>query len=466
VPQNQLLQYPDMAMMSLNILENDLQLWNRYNQNYINWKEISFLGNALSGFRASDSITIRRPARWLVQNRTPGLRQVQDTIDDTVQLRLSTPIFIDIDISNLDNTIRTSMSDFTEKVMRPAMVALMNRVEFDGYSTFALQSSNIRGTTTNASLTQQERQRIYAQAAALLVAEGFQDMPLGAMTPVSMSEFTVTQSTVFNNQSAIGDQYLERVVKKFAGIDFVQTPNLRVHTVGNHGGTPVVNGANQAGKSIVISGFPANRTNALLPGDLVEFAGVLAVNPQTRLPNGTGPRTFTVTAPVSSDASGNATIPIEPILIPAETAVTGLDLGPPNGNRTAGTLGYGSLESTAGATDFRKYATVNLSPANGAAVRIIGAANSQRSEDFVYDKMSALFTSVPIYLAPAGTGVLDQTKTLKNGMSLRLRMLTDAESGLYGRTIMRMDAYYGYAMGYPQGGVRVASPLTVFAPVT
>jgi hypothetical protein len=68
-------------------------------------------------------------------------------------------------------------------------------------------------------------------------------------------------------------------------------------TLGAGGGTPLVNGASQTGSSIITDGWP-DSTVVLKAGDLVQFASITLV--------------YDVTADVTSDGSGNATIPISP----------------------------------------------------------------------------------------------------------------------------------------------------------
>ena len=63
---------------------------------------------------------------------------------------------------------------------------------------------------------------------------------------------------------------------------------------------PKVNGASQTGNEVVCDGYPAS-TLVHEAGDVVAF--------------GTGPKMYKVIAPVTSDSSGNATIPINPALI-------------------------------------------------------------------------------------------------------------------------------------------------------
>lgn len=68
------------------------------------------------------------------------------------------------------------------------------------------------------------------------------------------------------------------------------------------GGTPLVNGAAQTGKSLVIDGAPTSTTGWLLKGDYISVG------------SGTGTRLHMLTADVDTDASGNATLNFWPSL--------------------------------------------------------------------------------------------------------------------------------------------------------
>jgi hypothetical protein len=67
-------------------------------------------------------------------------------------------------------------------------------------------------------------------------------------------------------------------------------------------GTPVVEGANQTGGSLAISGLPASATGYLLPGDYIQIGSAST----TQL--------YKVLTQVDSDASGGATLDIWPNL--------------------------------------------------------------------------------------------------------------------------------------------------------
>jgi len=68
-------------------------------------------------------------------------------------------------------------------------------------------------------------------------------------------------------------------------------------TLGAGGGTPLVNGASQTGTSLITDGWP-NSTAILKAGDLITCANITTV--------------YEITADVSSDGSGNATLTINP----------------------------------------------------------------------------------------------------------------------------------------------------------
>ena len=93
---------------------------------------------------------------------------------------------------------------------------------------------------------------------------------------------------------------------------FTVTPPVVGTALGPGGGTPLVNGASQTGRSVVTDGWPTGATLTVLKaGDYIKFANHTKV--------------YMVIADTVSDTNGDATISIEPALLtsPANnTAVT------------------------------------------------------------------------------------------------------------------------------------------------
>lgn len=84
---------------------------------------------------------------------------------------------------------------------------------------------------------------------------------------------------------------------------------------GQWSGTPLVNGADQTGKTLILDGATPSITGWARAGDIINIAG------QTKV--------YLVTADANSDGSGNVTLPIYPPLIssPANnSAITSTDV--------------------------------------------------------------------------------------------------------------------------------------------
>lgn len=81
------------------------------------------------------------------------------------------------------------------------------------------------------------------------------------------------------------------------------TTLLPGHTApqGTWAGAPLVNGAAQTGRAIIMDGFTVSQTGVAKAGDLLKFSGHSKV--------------YMVTADANSNASGQATLAIEPALI-------------------------------------------------------------------------------------------------------------------------------------------------------
>ena len=89
---------------------------------------------------------------------------------------------------------------------------------------------------------------------------------------------------------------------------FTLVPPVVGNPQGSAGGTPLVNGGSQTGRSLVTDGWTVS-TAIFKAGDYLKLAG--------------NDKVYMITADVSSDGSGNATISIEPALVssPADNAV-------------------------------------------------------------------------------------------------------------------------------------------------
>lgn len=118
-------------------------------------------------------------------------------------------------------------------------------------------------------------------------------------------------ANIFNPAKEISEQYRTGRMGMAVGFKWSMDQNTGIQTVGTlTGSTPLVTVANQSGSTILSQGWAAT-TLVLKQNDIVSFAGSSAVNPvsyrSTRKL-----RTYVVTADVTSDGGGLASIPIFP----------------------------------------------------------------------------------------------------------------------------------------------------------
>jgi hypothetical protein len=182
------------------------------------------------------------------------------------------------------------------------------------------------------------------------------------------------------------------------------------HTVGAHGGTPLVNGASQNvtydtakntwTQSLITDGWTAS-TAVIAAGDVFTLASVFMVNPKTKASTGILQQ-FVATAAGTSDGSGNLTLTISPPIITS---------GP--------------------------HQTVDAAPANNAAITVVGTASTGYKQNLAYHKGAYAFAVVPMEMPE---GAVKVERESMNGLSIRFIPVYD---GVNDTNKYRFDILYG-----------------------
>lgn len=263
---------------------------------------------AKKGAKIGASEKIRKPNRFTV---TDGATySAQDVTEDYFTLTVDQQKHVGFEFSSMDLTL--SIDDFSKRYLNPASLALVNKVDIDGNALAAKSISNAVGTaatTPSALLT-------YLQAMQKVQESGGpqDDNYAYIINPSAQTKIVDSLKGLFADQSEISKQYKRGMMGVAAGGKWVMSQNLYTHTSGQRGGTPLVNGVpSQGATSIVTDGWTAAAANRLKAGDVFTITGVNKVNPITKQDTGVLQQ-FVVTADVSSDGSGNATIPVSPAL--------------------------------------------------------------------------------------------------------------------------------------------------------
>lgn len=389
---------------ALAVIVNSVRLAGKVNRQY----DSKF---GVDGAKIGDTLNIRKPPRYM--GRSGQALAVEDITETSIPLTLTTQFGVDLAVTSKDLALNIDM--FSKRIVKPAIAAISNRVDFDTSLLYQTVNNAIGtpGSSVNALLTiLQVGQRLNEEAAPI------SDRTL-VITPANEATMVDALKGLFHDGTMIKEQYDSGMIGRGLGFDeWYMDQNLRTHKVGPLGGSPVVNGAGQTGASLITNGWTAAAANRLKKGDVFTIANVNAVNPQNRQSTG-ALRQFVVTADVSSDGSGNATIPIFPAIIAA---------GP--------------------------FQNVDSTPANSAALTIFGAANTSTPQALAFCKDAFVlafadlpsFEGVDMMQRPAiNSGSPDDQNDV--GVALRLIRAYDINTD---RAPMRVECLYGTAPLYSQ----------------
>lgn len=373
---------------------------------------------AVEGAKTGTTLNIRKPPRYI--GRTGTALSLEDTVESLVALTLSTQFGVDISFTSAE--LALSIDDFSERILKPAVAVIANKIDSDG---LALWKSvyNTVGTpgTTPPDL------RTYLQANGALDDEAcpMDGLRSAVINPDAQIEIIDALKGLFQEGSAIADQYRTGRMGTAIGLEWQLDQNVQLQTVGSYGAGPlsVMTTVSTAGQATLdVSGLTAT-SGTLNAGDVFTVAGVYAVNPQSRQSTNKL-RKFVVTALVTADGSGNC-------------SVSG---GNPVHISPAIYL----------ASD--KQATVSAYPQISAAVTVLGVAGTVSPQNLVFHRDAFCMGMADLPL-PRGVDMAGRISDKQLGMSIRLVRAYDIQTDTFP---CRLDVLYGWTALYPQLACRVA----------
>ena len=409
---NTLLTIGMITRESLMVLENELTFTRGVSREY----DDEF---AKAGAKIGSVLNVRKPVRF-TNTQGQGL-QLQDLTETSVPVVLTTQYQRSFAVTS--QNLALDIDDFSKRFIRPAMISMANQIDFDGMQQFLNVNNEVGtpGTVPNTSNTYLAAgQKLDENAAPI-------DIRDLVINPQMQATIVPALQGLFNPQTTIAEQYRKgRMSKDTLGFDWYMDQNCPTFTTGTQGGTPVANSATvQTGSNIITNGWTAS-TKVLNKGDVITFGStaankVFAVNPQSRQSTGSLAM-WVVTADVTSDGSGNATIPI-----------SGPDF---NGIITSGAF----QNATQG--------VVNSTPVN---VQGASAFTSGRGLAYCEEAFTFACADLPLYNG-LDEGARKKDEQLR--MSMRCIRMYDINMD---RAPLRIDLLGGWATLYPQLAVRIAS---------
>ena len=407
---NQLLTIQMITNEALAVLENELTFTKFVNRQY----DSSF---GKSGAKIGNTLNIRKPPRYI--GRTGAAISIEDAVETSVPLALSTQRGVDIQFSSTD--LALSIDDFSERFIKPAIVSVANAIDLDGLTLATNSTYNTFGTT-GAGLPNGSYKAVdYPLQAGVKLDQNSTPRSANLRSivwdPASQAAMVSGLSGLFNAPTEISQQYQTGNMGKALGFKHSVDQNVLFHTVGNYGGAGAVNGAAQTGNSLVTNGWTASRTGLLNVGDVFTIAGVYAVNPVSRAAT-TALQQFVVTSQANSDASGNATLQISPAI------------------------------TTSG-----QFQTVSAAPANGAVITVVGAAGAVGPQSLAFHRDAFTLATADLPL-PDGVDMAARKSDPQTGLSVRMIRQYNITTDQWP---CRLDILYGWAALYPQWSCRIAS---------
>lgn len=367
----------------------------------------------IEGAKIGDSVDLRDPVLFTVGD---GEEVTPQSIQENVR-RLTLNVHKHVAWECTSKEMTLDIDQWMERHGNSAVMQLGNEVDRH-LTRLAYQASGIYLGTPGTAVSSF---KTFNQAKAKLEAFGApptKDL-LMIVGPDTQVEAVDLAKGLFHSDPQIKRQYEDGNMLRANGLNWHSSQNVRRHTVGALGGTPLVNGAGQTGSSIITDGWTAAVANRLAVGDSITFASSYAVNPITK-ETLSFLRPFVVTQIGASDGSGNMTIQISPDVITT---------GP--------------------------YQNVSVGPANNDVIQIFGHASSHASvdsEENICMHPSAITLAVAPLYTPRG---MDYAATAYDeGTGLGISFLRDMDVKTR-KLITRVDILFGAAVTHNEWICRV-----------
>jgi hypothetical protein len=312
---NTLLTISKITNEALMVLENELTFSSQVDRNY----DDQF---AVVGAKIGATVNVRRPGRFI--GTTGPALNVEDLNETSVPVTLSTQFHVDTQFTTQD--LALSLDMFSDRILKPAVAAIANKIDFDGTTTAALQTANIVGTAG----TPPTGLITYLQAQAYLDSEGAPRDGRRACIVEPFTSATIVDSLkgLFVPTAQISSQYTKGLMgRDSSGMDWKLDQNIVSQTFGNFSASTVTASvATTTATGFLTSGWASTSTITLTAantgtinlnaGDTFTIAGVYATNPQNRQPYGTNKlRSFVVKSAVTVASGSSVSVTVSPAVI-------------------------------------------------------------------------------------------------------------------------------------------------------
>ena len=379
-----------IAKEALAILDNNLVMAKQVHRGY----EDEF-GNAMNGYEAGDTVSIRRPTDFTVRDGATASNQ--DIVEGKVSITVDKQKGVDFGFTSKELTL--DIKELSERVIKPAMVQLANQVDADvmGLYKYVPNWAGTAGQTINSFADFAKGPELLDQYAVPLEGR------TAVLSPADHWALLGSQTALYIQDAARG-AYRTASLGMIGGVDTFMSQNVPAHTVGADASGTVNSSVTTS--TIAYTDVKDTMTQTITsssvnfnPGDVFTIADVNAVNPVTKADLGFA-KQFTVVSYSSN------TLVLYPAMI--------------------WTGAFQNVAVTAGVTDL-----------NTKAITGVGTAATAYRQNMIFHKNAFALCMVPMVSPP---GAVQVSRQSYKGTSVRLIPTYD---GTNDRSNFRLDILYG-----------------------
>ena len=312
---NNLLTISKITNEALMVLENELTFTSEVDRNY----DDQF---AVVGAKIGATVNVRKPGRFI--GTTGPALNVEDFNETSVPVTLSTQFHVDTQFTTQD--LALSLDQFSDRVLKPAVAAIANKMDRDGLLMAKNATANIVGTAG----TPPTGLITYLTAGAYLDSEGAPRDGRRSCVIEPFTSATIVDSLkgLFNPNPKISKQYEKGMMgTDSSGMNWKMDQNVVNQTFGSYATATSFSCQTATATGFLTTGWASTSTIALSvatataglkQGDVIQIAGVYAVNPQNRQAYGSNKlRNFVVQADVTVATSSTTNVIVSPAVITA-----------------------------------------------------------------------------------------------------------------------------------------------------
>lgn len=365
-----------------------------------------------NGYKAGQTINVNLPMRSIPTSQFDQTGTIQDIVETTKPLTLNIISSQAFEINSLEFATEIGLEAVMNRIIKPAAISMAHDFENKVLAQATDAIFNSVGTpgsnTFDPDVILSARQKMNENLCPKNSDERF-----FLFNSRAGRDAVGARKGLFQSASEIAKQYKEGYIGMADGFNWLESEMTQTHTNGNDVVFEVSTTVSaQGATSLIVEALTAN-TGTVTKGTVFTVANVYAVHPQTKevLPE---LQQFVVTADVTADASGYATLSVSPAMYTT-----------------------GSLKN------------INAFPQDGAAITPVGAASTAYRQNIAFHKNSFRLATVPLIMPKNAEFASQHTQ---NGITMAVVYDWDQ---IKRSMVLRMDVLGGLCEERPEWACRV-----------